>query len=83
MTADQIKAAWHKVPFRPFVIHTGSGEEYPVNHPEALSFTPSGRTLSVWLNEFDQAIIDVGSINEFVVGPSPAVRRRRERKPEA
>ena len=70
MTDDQIKAPWKKVPFRPFVIRTGSGESYPVNHPGALSFTPSGRTLSVWLNEVDQAIIDVASINEFVVGPS-------------
>jgi hypothetical protein len=80
MTADQIKAAWHKVPFRPFVLRTGSGESYPVNHPEALSFTPSGRTLSVWLNEYDQAIIDVASVNEFVAGPSPG--RRRARKSE-
>ena len=75
MTADQIKAAWKKVPFRPFVIRTGSSD-ITVHHPEALSFTPSGRTLSVWLNEVDQAIIDVASINEFVVRPSAGKRRR-------
>ena len=78
MTADQIRAAWKKTPFRPFVILTGSGVSYPVNHPEALSFTPSGRTLSVWLNEVDQAIIDVASINEFVVGPSAGKRKARK-----
>jgi hypothetical protein len=75
MTYDQIEAAWKKVPFRPFVIRTGSSDIL-VNHPEVLSFTPSRRTLSIWLNEVDEAIIDVASVLEFVVGPSTGKRRR-------
>ena len=78
MTYDQIEAAWKKVPFRPFVLRTGSGESYPVPHPEVLSFTPSRRTLSIWLNEVDQAIIDVASVLEFVVGPSAGKRKSRK-----
>ena len=77
MTDDQIKAAWKKTPFRPFVIRTGS-DTILIRHPEALSFTPSGRTLSVWLNEVDQAIIDVASVLEFVVGPSAGKRKSRK-----
>jgi hypothetical protein len=68
MTFDQIATAWKKVPFRPFVLRTGSGD-INVNHPEALAFTPSRRTLSIWLNEYDQAIIDLADIQEFA-GPS-------------
>jgi hypothetical protein len=77
MKLDQIKAVWKKVPFRPFALLTGSGERYPVNHPEALSHTPSGRTVSIWLDEYEQVVIDVESINEFIVGPSPKRRRAR------
>ena len=70
MRADQLQGALRKVPFRPFVIRTGSGEKYPVNHPESCAISPSGRTLSVWLDNEDQAIIDVESVTEFVARPS-------------
>lgn len=78
MTYDQIEAVWKQVPFRPFIIRTESNEIYAVPHPEVLSFTPSGRTMSIWLNEVDQAIIDVASVLEFVVGPSAGKRKARK-----
>jgi hypothetical protein len=68
--ADQVLAAIRKVPFRPFTIHTAGGERYPVNHPESCSLSKSGRALGVWLDNEDQAIIDVASITEFVAKPS-------------
>lgn len=70
MKADQLLAAIRKAPFRSFVIHTGSGESYPVKHPENCSISIGGRTAGVWLNEVDQAILDVESITELVAGPS-------------
>ncbi len=79
MKLDQLLSAMRKVPFRPFVILTGSGEKYPVNHPEACSVSPSGRTVSVWLDNEDQAIIDMESITEYVAKPS----RRRKGKSSA
>jgi hypothetical protein len=78
MKADQLQAAMRRHPFRPFVIRTGSGESYPVDHPESCPISPSGRTLSVWLDNEDQAIIDTESVTEFVARPS-----RREGKSSA
>jgi hypothetical protein len=77
MKSDQLQAALKKVPFRPFTILTGSGERCPVNHPESCAVSPSGRTLSVWLDNEDQAIIDVQSITEFVVRPSGPRKGKR------
>jgi hypothetical protein len=77
MKSDQVIAAIRKVPFRPFVIHTASGESYPVNHPEGCAISPGGRSLGVWLDNEDLAIIDVESITEFVARPS------RQRKGKA
>ena len=76
MKSDQLLGAMRKVPFRPFAILTGSGERYPVDHPESCSISPSGRTVSVWLDNEDQAIIDMESITEFVAKPS-----RRKKSP--
>jgi hypothetical protein len=74
MQRDQILAVMRKVPFCPFAILTGSGQSYPVDHPESCSLSPSGRTIGVWLDNEDQAIIDVESITEFVARPSASRR---------
>jgi hypothetical protein len=76
MQADQLLAVMRKVPFRPFVVRTGSGASYRVNHPESCSISPSGRTFSVWLDDEDQAIVDFDSITEFVASPSAGRRRK-------
>ena len=47
MTTEQFKNALKAQPFRPFVLKTGSGALYPVNHPEMAMLAPSGRTLVV------------------------------------
>lgn len=36
MTADQLRAFKHKVPFTPFVIHMNNGEKFEVSDPESL-----------------------------------------------
>jgi hypothetical protein len=47
-----------------------SGESYPVNHPERFAISESGRSVGVWRDHEDIAIIDVDSITEFVARPS-------------
>lgn len=66
MGADQLRAALQKKPFRPFTIHTGSGEKYLVRHPEVCSISPGGRTVGVWVDAVDIAIINTDAITEFV-----------------
>lgn len=47
MTTEQIRKAMAATPFKPFVIETAGGREYPVPHPEFLYITPPGRTIIV------------------------------------
>jgi hypothetical protein len=77
---DGLIAAKNKAPFRPFVIRTGNGESYPVDHPENISFSKGRRFVSVWLDNEDQAIIDIASITEFVASPSGGRRGGKGKK---
>ncbi len=42
---QEIVAYLKTVPFRPFVIHTTDGREFPVLHPDFLTITPRGKIL--------------------------------------
>ncbi len=70
MNAEQYLGVIQKRPFRPFVVHTASGEKYAVDHPENTMISPSGRTVAVFLPNEATAIIDITEITEFVVRPS-------------
>ena len=47
MQPDQFRSALRKKPFKPFVIHTSSGEMYTVAHPEVVWQSPAGGTVIV------------------------------------
>jgi len=38
-------------PFRPFNIHLADGRSLPVEHPEVVAITPSGRTIGVGVSD--------------------------------
>ncbi len=59
MTIEQFTAAIRAQPFRPFVLHTASGAEYQVDHPEMASRTPAGRTVAVAAGDDAFAIVDL------------------------
>ncbi len=65
MDLDSIRAAGRSQPFRPFVIHTGSGESYPVRHPETLSFAPDVSVVVVMPGGGRVAMIDLASVTEI------------------
>ncbi len=46
-------------PFQPFDIHLADGRRLPVNHPELLAITPSGRTIGVGLADETIEIVDL------------------------
>jgi hypothetical protein len=45
MDAEQFRSAHKLRPFRPITIKTSSGEDYQVNHPEAMWQSPQGGTV--------------------------------------
>jgi hypothetical protein len=64
MTTEQFRSVVRKRPFIPIVIHTTSGEAYPVNHPESLWQSRGGRTVIINIKGEEVVMIDVSLISE-------------------
>jgi hypothetical protein len=64
---EQFRTAHRLHPFKPFVIHTASGESYPVTHPEVVWQSPGGHTIVVGIKGEEVAIIDIEHITELVL----------------
>jgi hypothetical protein len=74
MTTQQWREAISARPFLPFVIRTGDGREFPVNHPEMAWATPGGRVVFVATSPDSAAAIDlllVTSLEPVRMGPPP------------
>jgi hypothetical protein len=72
MNVAQFRNAHRLRPFKPFTIHTASGESYRVAHPEAAWQSPGGHTIIVGIRGEEVAMIDIDQITEFVFGTSKA-----------
>jgi hypothetical protein len=77
LNVEQFRNAHRLRPFKPFVIHTASGESYPVTHPETLWQSPGGHTVIVGIKGEEVAMIDIDHITEFVFATRKAARRPR------
>ena len=62
MTVQQIKDNYSAQPFRPFRIHYPGGPPADVPHPEWMSFSPTGRIVTVWTPDEHWKQIDVALI---------------------
>jgi hypothetical protein len=78
MKLDQVPGALRHRPFRPLVLCTDSGDTYPVNHPEGLTTSPSGRTVGVILADETFVLLDVEAIRAIEAKPSRVSKRRPE-----
>jgi len=65
MTADRLREAHTKTPFRPFVLHMSDGRSLRVRHPELLAIAPSGRTAVVIEADDSHHIVDVLMITDI------------------
>ncbi len=75
MTIDNLRAAHRAQPFRPFMIRAGSGESYPVRHPETMAFSPDVSVLVVMPGPGLVAMIDVATVTEITYDFNAAGRR--------
>jgi hypothetical protein len=66
MNPEQFKNVRNLRPFKPFKIHTASGESYSVTHPEAVWQSPGGHTVIVGIRGETVAMIDIEQITECV-----------------
>jgi len=76
MTTDQLRNVWKAEPFRPFAIHLADGRNVPVNHPEFLSRSPSGRSIIVYQPDDSFNVIDLLLVTDLEVGTNGHSKRR-------
>jgi hypothetical protein len=77
MKPDRFRGLFRRRPFRPFVVHTTSGQAYAIPHPEQAMLSDSGMTLAVFQGEAT-AIIDVEEISECVASSSRPIPQTAE-----
>ncbi len=71
MKAEQFRSALRMTPFKPFTIHTQSGEAYNVTHPEVAWQSPDGETVIVHVGGQSIAMMDVSQVSEVVSAARP------------
>jgi len=65
VTVQQLRAALHGMPFRPFTFHMGDGRSFHVPHSDFLSMSPTGRTVIVYQQDDDFSIFDLLLMTEI------------------
>jgi hypothetical protein len=65
MTIQQLRAAQHATPFRPFTVHMADGRAFPVPHPDFLSMSPTGRTVIIYQEDDEFSILDLLLMTEI------------------
>lgn len=78
MRIEELREVCHAMPFRPFVLHLADGREALVKHPDFIAFSPTGRSIFVFLPDGSFKIIDVLLITEIEVKNG---RRRQAARP--
>jgi hypothetical protein len=79
MRTNELRAASHKTPFRPFTIRMADGRQYDVPHQDFLLIHPGGRAAIVATieDEFFE-VVDIGLIASLHYGNGRKTQRRRK-----
>jgi hypothetical protein len=75
MTIEQLEAYYRARPFRPFRLHLADGTSVHVPHPEFLSRTPGGRTITVYTGPESAEILDLLLVTKITVGNGSRAKR--------
>ncbi len=65
MNIERIRSFYYQRPARPFTIHTASGENYTVKHPETMAIDEDDEILFLLPGPGKLAMIDMASITEI------------------
>jgi hypothetical protein len=79
MTVEQLIQMHQKRPFEPFDIHFAVGRVLPVEHPEFLSRSPTGRTIGVGTVDGVIEVADLLLVTSLKSHANGTTRRRRRR----
>jgi hypothetical protein len=70
MTIDKLRRFYQSRPFKPFIIHLADGREIPIDHPEFIMSSPSGRTVSVYRPDDTLNVIDLLLVTDLELKPA-------------
>ena len=79
MTIEQLRTMHQARPFKPFEIYLADGRTIGVDHPEFLSQSPVGRTISVGMPDGTHQVIDLLLVTSLKPKTNGAPRSRRPR----
>jgi hypothetical protein len=79
MTIEQLRIMHRARPFQPFDIHLADGRTIPVEHPEFLSQSTSGRTIGVAVKDDAIEVIDLLLVTSLKPRKNGAAQSRRPR----
>ena len=74
MTIQQLRAAQHATPYRPFTVHMADGRAFHVPHPDFLSMSPTGRTVIIYQENEEFSILDLLLMTEIQVVQAASTR---------
>jgi hypothetical protein len=78
MTVEQLRAAYERQPFRPFIIHLANGREYSVPSREFMYVPPNSRTFAVYQPDEAIHLIDLLLVAELEFRPMGNGTRKRK-----
>jgi hypothetical protein len=67
MTIAELRNLCAAQPFRPFVIHLADGRQVPVQHPEVVSATAGGQSITVHQPDDTMDIVDLITVTDLEV----------------
>jgi hypothetical protein len=76
MTIQEIQRLRSAAPFEPFQVLTADGHAYDVHHPEYIAQTPSGRLITIGLEDDSTVTLDLLLVTG-IRKPIPRQKRRR------
>jgi hypothetical protein len=76
MTIQKIRELCHTEPFQPFDFHLPDGRHVPVEHPDFIALSPTGRTVVVLHADESQSLIDPVLVSDITL------RKPRARRPK-
>ena len=79
MTIEQLQATHQTRPFQPFDVHLADGRDFQVTHPEALAYSPKGRTIAIAISDKVIEVIDLLLVTSLTKGnghSGPRTKRR-------
>jgi len=79
MTIEQLKTMHLARPFKPFEIFLADGRSIPVEHPEFLSQSASGRTIGVAVGDDAIEVVDLLLVTSLKPHANGARRSKRSR----